>query len=169
MNFLLQRNLELLREVRGAALRLSGVWAKTPLGAHAPAGPHARHILDHYASLLKGLEAGRVDYHARERDPEVEQCAQKAAEACARMRRAVADAPLRQAKKNLLVRTRMESEDSANGEWAETSVERELAFCISHTLHHLAMIRLIGLSAGIDLGADFCKAPSTLQHEAKRG
>src|SRR5689334_16636193 len=35
-------------------------------------GVHLRHVLDHYDAFLDGLEAGRIDYDARERDPATE-------------------------------------------------------------------------------------------------
>src|SRR5262245_50789129 len=35
-------------------------------------GVHLRHVLDHYDAFLDGVESGRVDYDARERDPATE-------------------------------------------------------------------------------------------------
>ncbi len=35
-------------------------------------GSHFRHILDHYQAFFSGLESGRIDYDARERDPDTE-------------------------------------------------------------------------------------------------
>ncbi|MEM9161348.1 MAG: hypothetical protein AAGB46_20060, partial [Verrucomicrobiota bacterium] len=35
-------------------------------------GAHARHVLDHYGSVIRGLDTGVVDYDARERSTSVE-------------------------------------------------------------------------------------------------
>jgi hypothetical protein len=45
-----------------------------------------------------------------------------------------------------------------------SSVARELAFAAHHAIHHLAMLRIIceTKAVGLDLPADFGKAPSTL-------
>ena len=47
-----------------------------------------------------------------------------------------------------------------------TTIEREMGFCAHHSIHHLAMVRVIALEtiglAADDLGNDFGRAPSTL-------
>ena len=49
-----------------------------------------------------------------------------------------------------------------------STVSRELMFLASHAVHHYALIRVHAMQQGIDLGADFGKAPSTLRHERQR-
>jgi len=39
---------------------------------NASAGGHTRHIIEHYQSFLRGLEAGEIDYENRPRDALVE-------------------------------------------------------------------------------------------------
>jgi hypothetical protein len=46
-----------------------------------------------------------------------------------------------------------------------STVGRELAFVASHAIHHFAMLAPHGRALGIDLPADFGKAPSTVAHE----
>jgi hypothetical protein len=51
-----------------------------------------------------------------------------------------------------------------------SNIFRELSFVAHHAIHHLAMIKIIGVNMNAfcetDLPADFGKAPSTVQHEA---
>src|SRR5262249_24476121 len=61
---LLERSAGLVRELDGAAFCARDV---RPDGAGI--GPQHRHCADYYRALVDGLEAGRVDYDARKRDP----------------------------------------------------------------------------------------------------
>src|ERR1041384_630635 len=45
---------------------------KVPLVFNASIGGHYRHCLDHFTSLLNGLDADEVDYDHRKRDPRLE-------------------------------------------------------------------------------------------------
>jgi uncharacterized damage-inducible protein DinB len=49
-----------------------------------------------------------------------------------------------------------------------TSPERELAFVISHTIHHNALIRVMVKLLGADIPSDFGYAPSTIAHQRSR-
>ena len=49
-----------------------------------------------------------------------------------------------------------------------TSPGRELAFVLSHTVHHNALIRVMVKLLGADVPADFGYAPSTLAHRKAR-
>ena len=45
-----------------------------------------------------------------------------------------------------------------------TSVDRELVFLASHTIHHMAIIGMLAEQAGVDVGGDFGVHPSTLRY-----
>jgi hypothetical protein len=49
--------------------------------------------------------------------------------------------------------------------WSGTSVGRELQFLVSHTVHHYAVIAAMLRPQGVEPGADFGVAPSTLVYE----
>ena len=49
-----------------------------------------------------------------------------------------------------------------------TSAERELAFVVSHTIHHNAIIGIMARLLGAELPADFGYAPSTIAHQRSR-
>jgi uncharacterized damage-inducible protein DinB len=51
---------------------------------------------------------------------------------------------------------------------AATSAERELAFVVSHTIHHNALIRVMVKLIGADVASDFGYAPSTIVDQRSR-
>ncbi len=158
-------NLALLDQAEAAIERLAdGLAAPSAIG-RATAGAHFRHVFDHYRCLLVGLASGRVDYHERQRDQGVESDPERALEAC----RACREALLRDAPSRLddAIRVRTGA-DPARKDWATTSVRRELAFCASHTLHHLAIVTMIARERGVDLDETLGVAPSTAAHRNAR-
>ena len=48
--------------------------------------------------------------------------------------------------------------------WASSTIERELQFLASHTVHHFTVIALLLRLDGVEVDADFGVAPSTLHH-----
>jgi len=128
-------------------------------------GPQLRHCADFYRALLDGLEAGRVDYDARKRDPLFEANRAFAAselEALANAVRAL-DAV---ADRELDVRTEAAALPPGADAWCRSSLRRELFMLLSHTVHHHALVRERIRSRGVDPGAGFGMAPSTLAHGA---
>jgi len=49
-----------------------------------------------------------------------------------------------------------------------TSVERELVFLASHTIHHMAIIGMLAEQAGMEVSSDFGVHPSTLRYLEKQ-
>jgi hypothetical protein len=129
-------------------------------------GAHLRHVLDHYSNLLAGLPSGRIDYDARAREASIEK---DRTAALARLDELMAGmrALALHADKPLKVKMDCGDQTDASGWWTDSSTRRELQFLISHTVHHYALIRLILKIQGIDAGAQFGVAPSTLRHHAQ--
>lgn len=123
-------------------------------------GSHVRHGLDFCRRLLAGVEAGAVDYDARERDPRVEEDPEAA---CVQLReaiRGVESLAARRADEALRVRS-----DAREGEgWQASTLGRELKFVLGHTIHHYALIAMCLRHFGVEPGADFGVAPSTLRY-----
>ncbi|KAB2959616.1 MAG: hypothetical protein F9K18_11520, partial [Thermoanaerobaculia bacterium] len=65
-------NLDVLRQGFDLIRRLPDAGYVTSAGAAAPVGAHFRHVIEHYSCFLSGCAGGRMDYDARERDPELE-------------------------------------------------------------------------------------------------
>ncbi len=141
------------------------VFAGRPRGAsRAGVGTHVRHILDAYASLLRGAEQGAVDYDGRERQPEIERDRGVAlltmGELIERLRKQTAeggDRPLR-------VRC---DEPGPETSAAASSLARELRFVASHTVHHQALIAELMREQGSALTESFGVARSTLKYRGE--
>jgi len=159
-------NVEIVRQGIAALERLNeDLYARPafPQGAGS-IGAQFRHILDHYLAFFAGLESGRIDYDARERDPATERSIATArARAEATVRELVDISPDR-LDQPVTVNTRTSSRPGRPAVWASTSVRRELTFLLSHTVHHYALINLLARAGGVELPASFGVAPSTLVH-----
>lgn len=104
-------------------------------------GGHVRHCLDHVLALERAVETGQVDYDERRRQTPIEQdreLAVLALSAAARRVERLGDCVLA---RPLSVRSMI----SVDGRrvLGRSSVARELAFVISHTVHHSAQIALL--------------------------
>lgn len=134
------------------------------------AGPHLRHIVEHYETLLTGLSKGVVDYEARKRDADVETNPELARERCKRLIRQLQrlDARL-QGKGDLTIDVvaaiGLEGDDDC---LQRSTIARELLFLASHTTHHYAIMKPALVALGLEVTADFGKAPGTIRHERPR-
>ncbi len=150
---------------QGLALleRLDDPLYAEPRGTWAPVGAQYRHVLEHYRCFFDGLERGRVDYDARARDLAIEQ-SRAAAIAATRALLEALDRLDPDADADLLVQMDTGSADSV-ADWRGSSRGRELQFLCSHTVHHYALLKLLLEGAGVELGAEFGVAPSTLAYQ----
>ncbi len=134
-------------------------------GRASSIGAHVRHCLDHLDALAAGADGGVLCYDRRRREELLERSPRAALARLLELREAVlrslrADAPRRPLRVEALV-------DEASGRFASvaTSLERELLFVTAHTVHHLALIKVLAGDAGLTLPPEFGKALSTRVHE----
>ena len=134
---------------------------RTPACYNSTVGGHFRHIIDHYMSLLHGMEKDKIDYETRARDLRIEN---DPAYAMAQME--CLNDRLECLSEDKLVPMRSESATAEERlACVVTSVLRELEFLVSHTVHHYALIGVICQLEGIAIPKDFGMAPSTLRHQ----
>jgi hypothetical protein len=146
-----------------AAINEAAYSAKVPVAFNASMGGHYRHCLDHFASVLRGLEGSLVDYDRRERDLRIERDPGFALEmtraARARLERLDPGALLAP------VGCRCEvSYDHGISPATDSSLARELVYTIAHAIHHFALISVMARLSGVDLPEHFGIAPSTVTH-----
>jgi hypothetical protein len=130
----------------------------------ASVGKHYRHVLDHFTCLLRGLSSRRINYDSRERDARLESDLDYAFATTLDLvekLRAVSGMVL---KHPCLVAYTVGYGDRSATEIPST-VARELAFSISHAVHHYALIRLICAAQDVALPVEFGVAPSTLKYQ----
>lgn len=134
-------------------------------------GGQFRHCIDFYSCLLRGLDERRVDYTRRGREARVET---ERATAAARMRELAAalreiNHEAAEHELDVLSECQRSANDDADADvrWTRSTLQRELQFLASHTIHHFALIISILVRLGWQPQAEFTEfgiAPSTLEH-----
>ena len=127
-------------------------------------GSHFRHLLDFYDRFFEGVEAERIDYDKRERDPALETDPDVARAKLAAVIDGLRTLHERELTPALLVKADAEGQSPQETPWAGSTVERELQVLMSHTVHHYALIAVSLRMNGIDPGPEFGVAPSTLRY-----
>jgi hypothetical protein len=156
-----------------ALLRQLGEWldrlsdeqyARKPVGVvPSSVGGHVRHSLDHFEALLAALETGRLDYDDRRRGTDVERCRATALSALRGLERRLLAARWPEPNRPLRLRALL-SAGSPPVE-AHSSVGRELAFVLSHTVHHNSLLATIAALLGVPAPERFGYAPSTIAYQ----
>lgn len=122
-------------------------------------GAHVRHCLDHVAALESALVSGELCYDHRQRNTAVEQDPRLGVSRLrrARMRLNGYAADLVERPLTLVAQV------SADGTSVRvpTTVGREVAFVISHTIHHSALVAVLLEQAERDVPSRLGLAPTT--------
>jgi len=150
-----------LEQLELAVLSLNGdtYRARPAAGVSGSIGEHVRHCLDHVSALITASPASTLTYDSRERGTAVERDLNIAAQRIAECRRALhawgtrwLDEPVR-----------VSSTIAASGETVSgwSTLGRELAFVLSHTIHHQALIAVLLSAMGRGVPDRFGYAPST--------
>jgi len=137
-------------------------YSARPAGFPGGIGPQIRHCRDHVAAVVAGAESGRIDYESRRRGTTLE------------TRRSEALATLRDLEKRLLRLCTVDLErpvrvvdrlDPMGGrlEFGST-FGREIAFVVSHTTHHNALIATMARALGQAVPERFGFAASTISY-----
>ncbi len=136
--------------------------AKPDILSGASIGQHMRHILEFYLLLVSGSFTGTISYDKRERDIRIEEDTTFAVQTIDRLLTGIDTLDVKQPVK-------LEA-DYSTGENSQklidSSVSRELAFCIEHSIHHQALIKagLIALKMEHLTTEHFGIAYSTLKY-----
>jgi uncharacterized damage-inducible protein DinB len=134
-------------------------YTRREVNASGSIGAHVRHCLDHVCALERGIATGEISYDHRTRDTVIEHDPELAA---ARLTRAISR--VGRIGDYLLERPMtLVAQIDGTGQRLRvpTSIGRELAFVISHTIHHSAMIAVLLEHTGHDVPDRFGLAPTT--------
>jgi hypothetical protein len=134
-----------------------------PVFSGSSIGQHTRHILEFYSCLQEGMHTGVVNYDLRKRDISLEN------------NRSVAIAKIDALCSSFLIKTAdipMILEADFNSEGGaflgmKSSLYRELAYCLEHSIHHQALLKIGFISLGLQhcINSDFGVASSTIRHQ----
>ncbi len=147
-----------------ASIDDSAYTTKVSLASDASVGAHYRHCLDHFSSLLGGIPLGTIDYDNRARDPELETNREAAAEMTRSVQRMAAQLEQTSLSNSIEVRCKI-SYASDEVPLLQSRIDREIMFCISHAIHHFALIGMMCRLLEIPLPDGFGVAPSTVKHQ----
>ncbi len=160
---LLKATIDALKQI-GILLEVLGQQAKASqsnLFIDARIGAHVRHVHDHFKALLSGLETGCVDYNQRRRsspaETDITLCEQEHRNILSALA-ASESVPTR-----LTIISEIDCFTIENTALPST-VERELLYLINHTIHHVAIIKLILSHHGIETPGYLGLAPSTASY-----
>jgi uncharacterized damage-inducible protein DinB len=153
-----------LQEIRQliAAMREEQYKYKSKLLSGATIGQHVRHILEFYLCLINGQDKGAVNYDKRERNLELETNPAFAIfiieNICSKID-SLAD------KTNVFLEGVFPSAEEIV-ESITTSVNRELVYCLEHSIHHQALIKIALIEQRIDnlIHQNFGVAPGTIKY-----
>jgi uncharacterized damage-inducible protein DinB len=153
-----------LRQLAAVVAALSDEqYRQKPVGVvSASAGGHVRHSLDHVAALLAGVPTGSVDYDRRQRGTAVETDRAAALDALGRLEQQLLASPL--APEHRPLRLAVTVSSAVPPAEVHTTVGRELAFVLSHTVHHNALIAVIAATLDVHVPERFGYAPSTIAY-----
>lgn len=129
------------------------------------AGKHVRHVLEFYQGLLRGLPR-QVDYDARIREQALENEPAAAQERIEVLLSALTD--LENEVGHERSRAVLYRVNGTCCHSISSTLDRELLFLSSHTVHHLALIKFILEYQGVIVSDELGVAPSTLQHEREQ-
>lgn len=122
-------------------------------------GEHVRHVLDHVAAFATARPHGAMTYDTRERGTSVETDLGAALRTILRLKAMLADMTDEHLAAPVIVSSVLSRDEPAVS--ARSTLRRELAFVVSHTIHHQGIIAVLLAIAGVNTPDAFGLAPST--------
>lgn len=167
LNSHIAENIHFLEQGIGLLTDMSNAtYTKTiPAYFSSNVGKHVRHILDHYANFIQGLSDRRIDYDARERGTPIEKNREVAITRHREIIAALRELTLMGDDPTVQVRLNESRPTDTVSAWTSSTIERELQYLLSHTVHHYALIAMILRLQQIEVPESFGVAPSTLQYQ----
>lgn len=134
---------------------------KIEILSEASIGQHVRHILEFFQSLFLGSITGEVDYDSRKRDLNLENDLRFAISVTDE----IIDKLLELKEDRSLTLIANYSTDTDVKEKIKTTLFRELAYNLEHSIHHQALIKVAVFEMQLTgtIKANFGYAPSTIR------
>ena len=158
---LVNQNLERLREIKELIKELPKELYSKKLSIlnGASVGQHFRHIIEFYACLSKGLENGKVSYDHRQRDVLIEDHVFYAISALDEI---IQFLTLTNDDRALVLFANY-NHSLEESTCLQTSLFRELAYALDHTVHHMAIVKIALLEEGFAVDDNLGVAASTIR------
>jgi uncharacterized damage-inducible protein DinB len=132
--------IENLLQIRNLVERISDedLQKKTSSLFNSSIGEHVRHIIEFYACLIDGIESGSINYDNRKRQKAIEQNSRLCLEKINEIIDGLNSIPHHKA---LKVEANFSEIDSGTNIVMDSSLQRELGYCLEHSVHHQALIK----------------------------
>lgn len=136
---------------------------KSQLLSDTTIGQHVRHILEFYLCIINGVSRGFINYDNRDRNPELEQNPVSAISCIDRICNDIQFLKTDQ-EINLVGNFSSEAESLKT---IRTSIDREFAYCLEHSIHHQALIKIGLIEQKMDhlINEGFGVAPATIRYK----
>jgi uncharacterized damage-inducible protein DinB len=128
-------------------------------GVSGTIGEHVRHCLDHVSALLSADPSGTLTYDHRQRATSVETDPNAALQQMLRIKAALDRWRTRSLDEPIRVSSMIAPDGQSVVGWS--TLARELAFVVSHTIHHQATIAVLLTIHGLAVPERFGHSPST--------
>ncbi len=131
----------------------------------SPIGGHVRHIIEFYQAFFKICTQGAqtvLCYDDRARDMRLETSKETALTALKDIKKSLSTVPDNQA--HVLLSSIVNARQPMIS--IPTTYSRELFYLLDHTIHHMALIKMIASMQGLVFDQSFGLAQSTKAHEA---
>jgi uncharacterized damage-inducible protein DinB len=143
-------------------------YVQKPVGVMpSSVGGHVRHCLDHVAALWASVDTGHLDYDHRERGTPIETDRCAAMAAMARLSAELRDLTPKCLARPIDVQILLTADGRPQS--FRSTIGRELAYVVSHSVHHNALIGAMVQTLGGRVPPRFGYAPSTIAQAARHG
>lgn len=158
--------LEALHQVLELIDLVDDDYSRIPKTALSPIGKHVRHIVDHLWAFQEGMRTGCVDYNVRHRDTALETEPKFAENA---LHKFIAWFKAESLQRQDITVISEISASHLEQVRIPSSINRELAYLINHTLHHVAYASVLARSMGIAVPQYLGTAPATASYLRAQG
>lgn len=156
---------ENLSEIKALLIQLSNdqYTYASKLLSDATIGQHVRHILEFYQCVLKGINSKVINYDLRERNLQIETDKNFAIQTINNIYTVLT---LDIQNESSVLEGNFSSKPGNLTE-IQTTLFRELAYCLEHSIHHQALIKvcLIELNSASFIDEIFGLAPATIRYK----
>ena len=143
-------------------------YSQSPLTETSAIGKHVRHIVEFYQALFSYLQTPssvNLCYDKRVRNPELESSAQYALAEIRKIRESLTATLIQDCE----ITVASVVVPGAPLVTMNTTLLRELFYLLDHTIHHMAIVKLIAQCQGVILDSQFGLAQSTKQYQQVLG
>lgn len=125
-------------------------------------GSHIRHVTDHFTALLKLSDSDTIDYNSRSRNSPTETDIAYAREHVADIMQSLENAVF--GDRTVVCVSEVDVTETKSAEFKSTA-DREALWVFNHTIHHIALIKILAEQSGIRFDHRLGLAPATASFE----